>query len=115
MTAGIRGCLTMAISVRPIGHHDEVSVFAHLGELRGRLIVSVAVLAIAFAFAFWQNHALLQVLNRPLANVGSSSLADSSAPLSASSGTQQKLAAALASQRVAFGLLAASGAPLTAT
>ena len=73
----------MAISVRPISHHDQVSVFAHLGELRGRLIVSVAVLAFAFAFAFWQNHAVLQVLNRPLANVGSPSLTDSSAPLSA--------------------------------
>ena len=105
----------MAISVRPISHDDQVSVFAHLGELRMRLIVSVAVLVIAFAFAFWQNHALLQVLNRPLANAGSPSLTDSSAPLSASTGTQQKLRAALASQRVAFGLLAASAGALTAT
>ena len=105
----------MAISVRPISHDDQVSVFAHLGELRMRLIVSVAVLVIAFAFAFWQNHALLQVLNRPLANAGSPSLTDSSAPLSASTGTQQKLRAALDSQRVAFGLLAASAGALTAT
>ena len=105
----------MAISVRPISHHDQVSVFAHLGELRARLIVSVAVLAFAFAFAFWQNHAVLQVLNRPLADVGSPSLTDSSAPLSASTGTQQKLRAALDSQRVAFGLLAASAGPLTVT
>ena len=105
----------MAISVRPISHHDQISVFAHLGELRVRLIVSVAVLAIAFAFAFWQNHAVLQVLNRPLANVGSPSLTDSSAPLSASTGTQQKLRAALDSQRAAFGLLAASAGPLTVT
>ena len=105
----------MAISVRPISHHDELSVFAHLGELRGRLIVSVSVLAIAFAFAFWQNHALLQVLNRPLANVASPSLTDSSAPLSATTGTQQKLRAAIDSQRVAFGLLASSAGPLTLT
>src|SRR5580700_4875700 len=105
----------MAISVRPIGPHDEVSVFAHLGELRGRLIVSVAVLAFAFVFAFWQNHALLQVLNRPLASVGSPSLTDSSDPLSATSGAQAKLRAALDSQRVAFGLLAASAGPLTVT
>src|ERR1700759_5393079 len=105
----------MAISVRPISHHDEDSVFAHLGELRGRLIASVAVVAIAFAFAFWQNHALLQVLNRPLASAGSPSLTDSSAPLSATTGTQQKLAAAPDSQRVAFGLLAASASPLSVT
>jgi hypothetical protein len=38
----------MAISVTPISHHDQVSVFAHLGELRMRLTVSVAVLAFAF-------------------------------------------------------------------
>ena len=103
----------MAISVRPISHHDEVSVFAHLGELRGRLIVSVAVLGVAFMFAFWQNHAVLQVLNRPLAAAGSASVTNSSAPLSEPTGTQQKLRAALDSQRVAFGLLAASAGPLT--
>jgi sec-independent protein translocase protein TatC len=105
----------MAMSVRPVTHHDQVSVFAHLGELRARLIVSAGVLAIAFAFAFWQNHAVLQVLNRPLANAGSPSLTDSSAPLSDTTGTQQKLRAALDSQRVAFGLLAASPGPLTVT
>src|ERR1700733_4603717 len=99
----------MAISVRPISYHDEVSVFAHLGELRARLIVSVAVLALAFAFAFafWQNHAVLQLLNRPLANAGFPLLTDPSDPLSQTTGTQ-KLRAALDSQRVAFGLLAAS-------
>ena len=103
----------MAISVRPISHHDQVSVFAHLGELRVRLIVSVAVLGVAFMFAFWQNHAVLQVLNRPLAAAGSASVTNSSAPLSEPTGTQQKLRAALDSQRVAFGLLAASAGPLT--
>lgn len=105
----------MAISVRPISHHDQMSVFAHLGELRARLIVSVAVLAFAFAFAFWQNHAVLQVLNRPLADVNPPSLTNSSAPLSAGTGTQQKLRAALGSQRAAFALLAASAGPLNAT
>jgi sec-independent protein translocase protein TatC len=105
----------MAIPVRPISHHDQVSVFDHLGELRMRLVVSVAVLALAFAFAFWQNHAVLRVLNRPLANAGTPSLPDSSDPLSDTSGTQQKLRAALASQRVAFGLLATSAGPLTVT
>ena len=39
----------MAISVRPISHHDQVSVFAHLGELRMRLIVSAAVLTVFVA------------------------------------------------------------------
>ncbi len=105
----------MALSVRPIPRDQEVSVFAHLGELRLRLIVSIAVLGLAFAFAFWQNHAVLQVLNRPLANSGSSSRPDSSDPLTQTTGIQQQLRAALASQRVAFGLLAASVGPLTLT
>jgi sec-independent protein translocase protein TatC len=105
----------MAISVTSIRHDDEVTVFAHLGELRARLIVSVAVLALAFAFAFWQSHAVLQLLNRPLAGAGSPSLTSPSAPLSQTTGTQQKLRAALDSQRVAFGLLAASPGPLTLT
>jgi sec-independent protein translocase protein TatC len=104
----------MAISVRPISHDDRVSVFAHLDELRVRLIVSAAVLAIAFAFAFWQSHAVLHVLNRPLANAGTQSHTDPSDPLSETA-TQQKLRDALDSQRVAFGLLAASAGPLTVT
>jgi sec-independent protein translocase protein TatC len=51
---------------RPIGHDERLSVVDHLDELRSRLIVSGIVLAIAFAACFWQNHALLDVLNRAL-------------------------------------------------
>ncbi len=56
----------MAKVLRPIGHQDELSIVDHLDELRTRLIVSGAVLAVAFAFCFWQNHALLGLLNRAL-------------------------------------------------
>ena len=38
----------------------------HLDELRTRLIVSAAVLAVAFGFCLWQNHALLHIINKPL-------------------------------------------------
>jgi sec-independent protein translocase protein TatC len=51
---------------RPIGHEDRLSVIDHLDELRSRLIVSGIALVIAFAFCFWQNGALLNVLNRAL-------------------------------------------------
>jgi sec-independent protein translocase protein TatC len=105
----------MAISLTPINHDDQVSIFAHLGELRARLILSLAVLTLAFALAFWQNHAILHVLNRPLADTNSPSLTNSSAPLSQSTRTQQKLRAVLASQRDAFGLLATSPSPLNPT
>ena len=52
--------------LRPIGHEDQLTVVEHLDELRGRLIVCGAVLVVAFGFCFWQNHALLKVLNRAL-------------------------------------------------
>jgi sec-independent protein translocase protein TatC len=61
----------MAKALRPIGHEDRLSIVDHLDELRSRLIVSAIVLGIAFAVCFWQNHALLHVLNRALPHSGS--------------------------------------------
>jgi len=52
--------------LRPIGHEDRLSVIDHLDELRSRLIVSVAALLVAFGLCLWQQHRLLDVLNRPL-------------------------------------------------
>jgi sec-independent protein translocase protein TatC len=52
--------------LRPIGHEDRLSVVDHLDELRARLIVCGIVLVIAFAFAYWQNNAILNALNSPL-------------------------------------------------
>jgi sec-independent protein translocase protein TatC len=56
----------MSKVLRPIGHEDRLSIVDHLDELRSRLIVCGIALAIAFAFCFWQNHALLKILNRAL-------------------------------------------------
>jgi sec-independent protein translocase protein TatC len=56
----------MATAIRPIGHEDRLSLVDHLDELRNRLIVSAAVLAVAFGVCLWQNHALLHILNKPL-------------------------------------------------
>lgn len=58
----------MATRLRPIGHEDRLSVVDHLDELRNRLLVCGVTLGIAFAFCFWQNHALLNLLNKPLEN-----------------------------------------------
>jgi sec-independent protein translocase protein TatC len=52
--------------LRPIGHDDRLSVIDHLDELRTRLIICALVLVVTFGFCFWQNHALLKVLNRAL-------------------------------------------------
>jgi sec-independent protein translocase protein TatC len=57
--------------LRPIGHDDRLSIVDHLDELRSRLIVCLAALLVAFAVCFWQNHALLNVLNRALPHVSS--------------------------------------------
>jgi sec-independent protein translocase protein TatC len=56
----------MATAIRPIGHEDRLSLVDHLDELRTRLIVSAAVLGVAFGFCLWQNHALLHIINKPL-------------------------------------------------
>jgi sec-independent protein translocase protein TatC len=56
----------MAKALRPIGHEDRLSIVDHLDELRSRLIVCALALAVAFGVCFWQNHALLTVLNRAL-------------------------------------------------
>jgi sec-independent protein translocase protein TatC len=52
--------------LRPIGHEDRLSIVDHLDELRTRLIICAIALAVAFGVCFWQNHALLKVLNRAL-------------------------------------------------
>src|SRR5438067_1016587 len=62
----------MAKVLRPIGHEERLSVVDHLDELRSRLIVCVAALIVAFGVCFWQNQALLDVLNRALPHVPTS-------------------------------------------
>ncbi len=59
----------MAKVLRPIGHEDRLSIVDHLDELRSRLFICVAALVVAFGLCFWQNQALLHVLNRALPEV----------------------------------------------
>jgi sec-independent protein translocase protein TatC len=56
----------MATTLRPIAHDDRLSVVDHLDELRKRLVFSALTLVVALGICFWQNHALLHLLNRPL-------------------------------------------------
>jgi sec-independent protein translocase protein TatC len=53
-------------AIHTIGHEDRLSLVDHLDELRSRLIISAAVLAVVFAVCLWQNHALLHIINKPL-------------------------------------------------
>ena len=59
--------------LRPIGHEERLSIVDHLDELRSRLIVCLAALVVAFGVCFWQNHPLLDVLNRALPSTPSTS------------------------------------------
>jgi len=52
--------------IRPIGHDDRLSVVDHLDELRSRLIVSALAFGVAWALTVWQNHLVLDIVNRPL-------------------------------------------------
>jgi sec-independent protein translocase protein TatC len=53
--------------IRPVRHEDHLSLVEHLDELRTRLIVSLVAIGVAFAFCFWQNHALLHLIGDPYA------------------------------------------------
>ncbi len=52
--------------VRPVSHEDRLTLVEHLDELRTRLIVCIAVFAVALALCFWQNHILLEIAAGPL-------------------------------------------------
>ncbi|MFL5976240.1 MAG: twin-arginine translocase subunit TatC [Solirubrobacterales bacterium] len=56
----------MATALRPIKHEDRLSFVEHLDELRTRLVLCAVTLVVAFGLCFWQNSALLSVLNKPL-------------------------------------------------
>jgi sec-independent protein translocase protein TatC len=56
----------MARRVKAVSHEDELTLVEHLDELRSRLIVCIAVLGVALALCFWQNHLLLELANGPL-------------------------------------------------
>ena len=56
----------MATALRPIGYEDRLSLVEHLDELRTRIIVSLVFFLAAFAFCFWQNDRILDIMDRPL-------------------------------------------------
>jgi sec-independent protein translocase protein TatC len=87
----------MAAAVGSIGHEDRLSVVDHLQELRGRLIISLAALAVAFGLCMWQNHALLNLINKPLAHQTQKQVRAGDGPLGATY-TVQRSALTVATQ-----------------
>jgi sec-independent protein translocase protein TatC len=70
-------------SIRTLGHEDQMSTVGHLDELRTRLIVSLAAIGVAFGFCFWQNHALVRLIDRPLAHETQAQVRGGHGPLGA--------------------------------
>jgi sec-independent protein translocase protein TatC len=87
----------MAAAAGRIGHEDRLSFVDHLEELRARLIVSLAVIGVAFGFCMWQNHALLNIINKPLAHETQKQVKAGNGPLG-STYTVQQSARTVASQ-----------------
>ncbi len=79
----------MAVAVGRLGHEERASVVGHLEELRGRLIISLAALAVAFGICMWQNHALLRVINKPLSHETQKQVKAGNGPLGATYTVQQ--------------------------
>ena len=52
--------------LRPVSHEDRLSVVEHLDELRSRLMYAGLAFLVAAGICGWQNHRVLELLNRPL-------------------------------------------------
>jgi sec-independent protein translocase protein TatC len=52
--------------LKPISHEDTTDLVGHLGELRERIVVSLAAFGVALALCFWQSDLLLELANGPL-------------------------------------------------
>ncbi len=79
----------MATTIRTIGHEDRLSLVDHLEELRTRLIVCGVAVAVAFGICLWQNHALLHLINRPLARQTQKQVSEGKGPLGQTALAQQ--------------------------
>jgi sec-independent protein translocase protein TatC len=104
----------VSVAAARIAHDQRLTLVEHLDELRLRVIISVAALVVAFGFALWQNHALLDVLNRPLTNATAHVAQDASGPLGEQARSDVAQRRALAASATALGRLARSDAPLGA-
>jgi sec-independent protein translocase protein TatC len=104
----------MAVAVGSIGHEDRLSLVDHLQELRGRLIVSLAAVAIAFSVCMWQNHALLNIINKPLSHQTQKQVKAGNGPLGATYTVQQGARTVASELQVVVGTLQRPGSGASA-
>jgi sec-independent protein translocase protein TatC len=99
----------MQIRVRPIGYEQKLSTVGHLDELRTRIIISLLALSVAFGLCFWQNHRLLNLVNRPLAHQTQHQVRDGQGPLGATYQVQQSTRDVAAQLQIVTMVLARDG------
>jgi sec-independent protein translocase protein TatC len=104
----------VATAVRLVGHEDRLSLVDHLHELRVRLFVSLAALAVAFGFCMWQNGELLKIVNRPLDRQTQKAVSQGRGPLGETAVTQNALRALAAEQKQLAAALATPHSGLSA-
>ena len=56
----------MAAALRAVRHDERLSLVEHLTELRVRIIICLVAFVATTGVCMWQNHAVLDLLNRPL-------------------------------------------------
>jgi sec-independent protein translocase protein TatC len=103
----------MATAIRPIGHEDRLSLIDHLDELRTRLIVSAAIVAVAFGLCLWQNHKLLHIINKPLQAQTKKQVAKGQGTVGQAVLAQQSLLRVAGATQSALALLAKQGSGLS--
>jgi sec-independent protein translocase protein TatC len=104
----------MAVAAGHIGHEDRLDVVEHLTELRARLIISLAALAVAFGLCMWQNHALLSIINKPLAHQTQKQVRAGNGPLGATYTVQQNARTVAIQLQVLVGALERPGSGASA-
>jgi sec-independent protein translocase protein TatC len=97
--------------LRAVSHDERLSVVGHLDELRTRLIVAAAVVVVAFAASFWQNHRLLALIDSPLAHQTQQQVRDGHGPLGATYRVQRSARDIAVQLHTVVGVLARSGQP----
>ncbi len=102
----------IAVSLRSVRPDERLNTVGHLDELRTRLIASLAVIAVAFGFCFWQNHRLLHVIDRPLAHQTQEQVRAGHGPLGATYTVAQGARDVAAQLRAVVGVLEGPGSRL---
>jgi sec-independent protein translocase protein TatC len=104
------GVLTPA-RLRPVAHNAHMSAVDHLDELRGRLIVSLLAVAVAFGLCFWQNQELLKLMDTPLAHQTQQQVRAGHGPLGATYAVAQSTRDVARQLDTVAGLLRSTGQP----